>query len=180
MIQRSCGRMSRLIDNVLDFARGRLGGGLPVALEVDPQLEKTLEHVIGELRAAWPERGIISELELGYPIACDAARISQLLSNLVANALTHGDPDGVVHVRAKSDRTGFELSVANSGQPIPPETARRLFLPFSRASVRAGQQGLGLGLYIASEIASAHDGTLEVTSSAEETRFTFRMHANPN
>jgi nitrogen-specific signal transduction histidine kinase len=67
--------------------------------------------------------------------------------------------------------------VANHGEPIPRDAAEQLFQPFSRASVRPGQQGLGLGLYIASEIARAHEGSLEVASSPEETRFTFRMPA---
>ena len=103
------------------------------------------------------------------------ARIAQLLSNLLANALTHGAPDAPVRVDAHTDAARLELSVANRGDPIPPATQQRLFQPFSRASLRPGQQGLGLGLYIASEIARAHGGTLEVSSTAEETRFTFRM-----
>jgi hypothetical protein len=177
IIQRSCARMSRLIDNVLDFARGRLGGGLTVSREVDGHLAETLQHVIGELQTAWPERAILSEFRLEQPVACDSARISQLLSNLIANALTHGEPDGLVRIYARSDENVFELAVANSGEPISPETALHLFKPFSRASVRAGQQGLGLGLYIASEIADAHDGTLKVASSPQETRFTFSMPA---
>ena len=69
----------------------------------------------------------------------------------------------------------FELSVANLGEPIPPEALSRLFHPFYRVSAQDAAQGLGLGLYIASEIARAHGGTLEVASSAQETRFTFRM-----
>jgi signal transduction histidine kinase len=174
LIQRSAARMAGLIDNVMDFARGRLGGGLSLTRVVDPHLETTLEQVIAEARAAWPDRDIRSELALSRPVACDGARIAQLLSNLLANALTHGDAAGPVWVRARSDDEGFELSVANLGEPIAPETADRLFQPFSRASAEPGQQGLGLGLYIASEIARAHEGTLEVSSSPEETRFTFR------
>jgi signal transduction histidine kinase len=98
-----------------------------------------------------------------------------MFSNLLANALTHGDPDGPVRVSARCDDGGFELSVVNLGEPIPPDTVERLFQPFTRASVQPGQEGLGLGLYIASEIAHAHGGTLEVESTNEETRFTFRM-----
>jgi signal transduction histidine kinase len=80
-------------------------------------------------------------------------------------------------VRA-STRTGpFELAVANLGDPIPPATIERLFQPFFRASARSNHQGLGLGLYIASEIARGHGGTLEVTSTPEETRFTLRASA---
>jgi signal transduction histidine kinase len=175
LIENSAGRMAGLIDNVLDFARARLGSGIGVVRAVDPRLEARLEHVVAELRTAWPDRLIESEISLRLPVACDSARIAQLLSNLLANALTHGDKAGPVRVRARSDESGFELSVANRGEPIPPDTVDRLFQPFQRASARPGQQGLGLGLYIASEIARAHDSSLEVTSSSEETRFTFRM-----
>lgn len=177
LIRRSAARMAGLIDNVLDFARGRLGGGISLDQAIDADLETVLEHVIAEMRTAWPDREIHAETALSRPVAYDSARIAQLFSNLLANALTHGDPAGPVWVQARSDGAGFELSVANLGEPIPPETRARLFQPFSRASARRDQQGLGLGLYIASEIARAHSGLLEVASSAEETRFTFRMPA---
>jgi signal transduction histidine kinase len=175
MIRRSAARMAGLIDNVLDFARGRLGGGLSLVRAADAGLEGVLEQVIAEMRTAWPDRDVDAEIVLSRPVVCDSARIAQLFSNLLGNALTHGDPAGPVRVRARSGDDGFELSVANLGEPIPPEVQARLFQPFSRASDRPGQQGLGLGLYIASEIARAHGGLLEVVSTAESTRFTFRM-----
>jgi signal transduction histidine kinase len=175
LIRRSAARMAGLIDNVLDFARGRLGGGLSLVQAVDAGLEAVLEQVIAEMRTAWPDRDVDAEIVLSRPVACDSARVAQLFSNLLGNALTHGDPAGPVWIRARSDDDGFELSVANLGEPIPPETLAKLFQPFSRASDRPGQQGLGLGLYIASEIARAHGGLLEVASTAENTRFTFRM-----
>jgi signal transduction histidine kinase len=175
MIENSAARMAGLIRDILDFARGRLGGGLSVTPILDAGLDKMLEQVLDELRAAWPDRAIRSELALDRPVACDSARIAQLFSNLLSNALTHGDRAGPVSVRAHSDDTGFELSVANLGQPIPSDTIERLFQPFSRASARPGREGLGLGLYIASEIARAHAGSLDVVSSPLETRFTFRM-----
>jgi signal transduction histidine kinase len=98
-----------------------------------------------------------------------------LLSNLVANALTHGAKDGTVEVGGSIEGEEIVLLVANSGDPIPPSALARLFEPFSREGVHASQQGLGLGLYIASEIARMHGGALAVESSAERTRFTFRM-----
>ena len=93
----------------------------------------------------------------------------------MANAVTHGAPDGLVYVKAHVEGGWFELSVANGGTPIPPGAIERLFQPFTRDEVRPSQQGLGLGLYIASEIARAHGGTLSAESSTIETRFTFRM-----
>ncbi len=173
-IQRSAGRMAELIDNVLDFARGRLGGGLPVQRVRQP-LRPTLEQVVEEMRAASPDRAIETRLALDRDVNCDSGRIAQLLSNLLANALMHGAADGAVRVTASTASGAFELSVANSGEPIPPATIDYLFEPFYRAKNRGDQQGLGLGLYIAYEIARAHRGTLDVRSTAEETSFTFRM-----
>jgi signal transduction histidine kinase len=171
----SARRMSALVENVLDFARGKLGGGLPVAMKAADDLDTTLEQIIAELRTTWPERRIESRFSLQKSVRCDPSRIGQLLSNLLGNALAHGDPDGPVWVCASTDEAGFELSVANQGAPIPPERFADLFKPFARASEGAGSKGLGLGLYIASQIARAHAGTLDVASSPQETRFTFRI-----
>jgi signal transduction histidine kinase len=178
LIHSSVERIARLIDDVLDFARGRLGGGLVLERDADHWLTPVLEQVIAELRAARPDRAIETDFALTDPVRCDRVRIGQLLSNLVANALTHGAADGSIRVQASTSGGMFELSVANPGDPIPPATVERLFQPFFRAAARRPQQGLGLGLYIASEIASAHGGTLEVVSAQAENRFTFRMPVN--
>ena len=175
VIDRSAARMTGLIDNVLDFTRTRLGGGLDVNPAEDPGVEAMLDQVVTEMRTAHPDRVIDSDIHLPDPIVCDRTRIGQMFSNLLANAISHGDPAGPVRVRARSDGDVFELSVANHGAPIDPATVKRLFLPFERGADQPGSQGLGLGLYIASEIARAHGGSLEASSTAEETRFTFRM-----
>ena len=175
LIGNSVDRMAALIDNVLDFARGRLGGGLTLQRDAAEPLKPVLEQVIAELRAASPGRIIEADLAFEEPVHCDRVRIGQLLSNLVANALTYGTADQPITVRASGDGKIFELSVTNMGDPIPPDTMEQLFQPFFRASTRRSQQGLGLGLYIASEIARAHAGTLTVASTPEETCFTFRM-----
>ncbi len=175
VIQGGAVRMSSLIDDVMDFARGRLGGGLPLALSAARPLEPTLRHVIEELQTSFPDRTIDAAIALDRPIRCDQTRIAQLLSNLLSNALTYGTAAEPVRVRASLDRGGFELSVANCGHAIPQAVIDRIFQPFARGAVQPNQQGLGLGLFIASEIARAHGGTLAVVSSADETRFTFRM-----
>jgi signal transduction histidine kinase len=175
LMQNSVARMAGLIDNVLDFARGRLGGGLELDRKAAEPLGPVLDQVVAELRAAWPDRVIETRFALRHAVACDRHRMAQLFSNLLANALTHGAADGPIRVHAFTDEDMFELSVANSGNPIPPATLERLFQPFFRASMRQGRQGLGLGLYIAAEIARGHDGVLDVTSTSIETRFTFRM-----
>jgi signal transduction histidine kinase len=177
VIGRSAMRMTGLIENVLDFARGRFGGGLPLTRRVDDDLERMLQEVVSEFRTSHPDRQIDTTFALARPINCDRGRIGQLLANLLANALTHGDGEAPVAVAARSDETGFEMFVENGGEPIPDQTVARLFRPFARASDRPDQNGLGLGLYIAAEIARAHDGTLDVSSSPTRTRFTFRMPA---
>jgi signal transduction histidine kinase len=172
LMQQSTARMSALIDNVLDFARGRLGGGITLTRVAQP-LQPVLDHVIAELRASFPASRIETNFDLTQAVNCDGGRIAQLFSNLLGNALIHGTADSPIRVDAGTRAGRFELSVANAGQPIRPEAINRLFQPFYRAS--DARQGLGLGLYIASEIARAHGGELEVESSAQETRFTFRM-----
>jgi signal transduction histidine kinase len=174
LMQKSAARMSALIDNVLDFARGRLGSG--IALKRSPQsLEPVLNQVIAELRAGSPGRKIETTFDLTRAVDCDGGRIAQLFSNLLGNAVTHGTAERPIRVRATTQDGKLELSVANAGEPIPSEAMERLFQPFYRLAEQGSQQGLGLGLYIASEIARAHGGRIDVTSSPAETRFTFRM-----
>jgi sigma-B regulation protein RsbU (phosphoserine phosphatase) len=174
MMQSSVGRMTKMIESVMDLARGRLGGGIPLSKAITA-MEPVLDQVVAELSAAHPERGIETHFELETPVFCDAARVAQLFSNLLGNAISHGAPDRPVRVDATSASKNFELSVANGGAPIPEDARGRLFQPFYRGEAHGASQGLGLGLYIAGEIAKAHGGSVEVDSSEAETRFTFRM-----
>ena len=173
MMQKSVGRMAGLIDNVLDFARGRLGGGIVLTLSRQP-LEPTLQQVVDELQSTHPESIISTTFELTRPVHADPTRIAQLFSNLLGNALTYGIEGERVTVTARTEDQ-FELAVCNAGNPISAEAMKRLFFPFARGEVRSSQQGLGLGLYIASEIAKAHGGAIDVTSTPELTCFTLRM-----
>jgi signal transduction histidine kinase len=175
IMRKSVRRMANLIDDVLDFARGRLGGGLSLTLSEDQPLTPALEQVIAELRMSFPDRVIETDFTHTECLKCDRARISQLLSNLAANALTYSYPGTPVRARTRNHNGVFELSVSNQGEPIPPQAMERLFAPYERGAVRPSQQGLGLGLYIASEIARAHGGTLTVSSTVEETCFTLKM-----
>jgi signal transduction histidine kinase len=173
-MQTSIDRMAALIDNVLDFARGRLGGGLSLELKQVPP-GPLLSHVVSELAAAHPEREILFDCTSERPVRCDPRRIGQLVSNLVGNAITHGAPDRPIRVHCAIEEEQLSISVANAGVEIPAAAIAKLFHPFVRGEGGNRQEGLGLGLYIASEIASAHGGKLSVQSSAEETRFTFEM-----
>lgn len=175
LIQESASRMQALIDNLMDLARGRLTGGLPLSRNANAPLEPVLREVIAELHASQPDRVVEAVISLSEPVDCDRARIAQLFSNLLGNALTYGSVDQPVRVRASCDEGYFKLAVANAGEPISPAATERLFHPFYRSKAHEHREGLGLGLYIAHEIAKAHGGTLGVESTVEETCFTFRM-----
>jgi len=176
IIKNSSYRINGLIENVLDFARGRLGEGITVDLN-DEYLKDPLVQVITELQTSWPDCEINFEAHLDAPVNCDARRISQLFSNLLGNALTHGDKSAPIDVLADSRNGVFTLSVTNRGTKIPEVALSQLFQPFSRGKVQKDQQGLGLGLYIASQIALAHGGKLTVDSTDDFTRFSFKLPA---
>ncbi|WP_245488826.1 PAS domain-containing sensor histidine kinase [Mesorhizobium sp. M7D.F.Ca.US.004.03.1.1] len=175
LIQGSTLRMSGLINNLLDFARGRLGGGMAVNLDASKPLEPTLRQAIDEIRAVVPERLLEMHLDIDVPVAVDHARIAQMFSNLLGNAIIHGNPVEPVRIDVTTRAGQLTVSVANSGPPISPAAMDTLFQPFYRGEGKASKQGLGLGLYIASEIAKAHGGRIDVISDVGETRFTFVM-----
>jgi signal transduction histidine kinase len=170
-INGSASRMGRMIADLLDVTRVRLGGGLPI----DPapaRLDDIARQVVDELQAAKPGR-IVELSATDVRGTWDADRIAQVLSNLVGNALDHSPPDRPVRVRVRRDSAGAILAVSNEGEPIAPEALPTIFVPFVRSapSMRAG--GLGLGLFIAQQIVEAHGGTLTVVSApGEGTTFT--------
>jgi sigma-B regulation protein RsbU (phosphoserine phosphatase) len=171
----SIARASDLVANVLDFARGRLGGGLTLSRSQDRPLAPALEQVTSEIRAANQDREILANFTIDEPVDCDTSRMAQLASNLLSNAVTHGAPGCPIEIDARTDDGRFTLSVTNGGVPIPPAARAQLFQPFFRGAVRRSQHGLGLGLFIVHEIAEAHGGAVEVISTEELTRFTFSM-----
>jgi signal transduction histidine kinase len=179
LMQGSVRRMNGLIDNVLDFARGRLGGGFDIERRHEAGLAGMLEQVVLEMRTANPERVIVSDIALDEAVDCDSRRVAQLFSNLLSNAFSHGDETTPVGVSARTQGGVFTLAVSNEGEPIPEGAMGQLFQPFSRAAIGPHRAGLGLGLYIASEIARAHGGTLDVESNEALTTFTFRMACGP-
>jgi sigma-B regulation protein RsbU (phosphoserine phosphatase) len=175
----SVARASSLIDNVLDFARGRLGEGLILNRNSDEPLTPVLEQVVSEVRAFAPGREIRARFAIREPVHCDRQRIGQLAANLISNAVAHGSPDQPVQVEAHSTGDLFVFTVANAGKQIPAKARAQLFRPFFRGEVRRSQQGLGLGLFIVSEIAKAHGGTMHVHSGRRLTRFQFTMPQPP-
>jgi signal transduction histidine kinase len=162
-------RMSALIDDVLDFARGRLGAGMALSVATVDRLGALMSDVVSELQVANPGWRIESDIRLDAPVVCDAGRVQQVLSNLVRNALVHGSKDSAVIVRAYTEEDRFAITVANGGTPIAPQDHERIFEPYARGTQR---QGLGLGLYICRQIVEAHGGRISVASSTVDgTRF---------
>ena len=169
------GRMSALIDDILDFARGRLGGGLTLECNASEPLAPVLRQVVDELRSAAPDRRVEAAILLTEPVRCDRRRIAQMASNLLGNALTHGDVSDAVGFEAVTQDGWLRISITNTGLSIPPALLEHIFEPFARGKHRPNLQGLGLGLYISRQIALAHGGTIDVVSAKGRTRFTFRM-----
>ena len=174
-INDSADRIAELIDVTLDFARGRLGTGIALKLEPWSDLSGVLAMACREAMRPYPGRNCEVDLQLPVTFVCDAARLCQLLANLVINAAIHGTPGQPIHVKGRSVGAGIEISVANQGV-IPAAQMGHLFEPFARPQERRLDSGLGLGLYIAAQIAKAHGGTLTVTSSSDEgTVLTMRL-----
>nr|WP_255561822.1 HAMP domain-containing sensor histidine kinase [Pseudohoeflea sp. DP4N28-3] len=168
-------RMGNLIDNVLDLARASFGGGINVEISEGQPLAPVLGQVVAELASTHPDHQIETAIDIDRPVPVDNQRIGQVLSNLLANALTHGDPAEPIRVEARADDSRFELAVSNAGAPIPEELRSNLFEPYFGTNSKGPQSGLGLGLYIASEIARAHGAELDLSSDDRETRFTFLL-----
>jgi signal transduction histidine kinase len=173
-------RMSALIDDVLDFARGRLGGGIGLELTDVENVNVGLTTVVQEMEDAQPECEIISHISVERAVRCDLGRLQQVASNLLANALTHGLPHSPIEISASADENDLVLEVWNAGEPIPAESLAKIFEPFWRHSVSASRNGLGLGLHICSQIVRAHQGRISVKSTRESgTRFTVHLPLGP-
>jgi signal transduction histidine kinase len=173
-------RMARMIEQLLDLARARLAGGIPVTRsEVD--LRVLAERVVAEHQATAPGRALAFEAVGSLRGQWDEARVAQILSNLVANALRHGRPEGRVSVRVDGRSAGEVLLAVGNDGAIAPEILPHIFDPFRSGSgtVRRGE-GLGLGLYIVDQLVKAHGGSTQVRSSeAEGTTFEVRMPRSP-
>jgi signal transduction histidine kinase len=166
----SAERMTRVVRDALDFARTRLGNGLPLRPR-PASLAMVCRRVVHEYALSYPARDIQLEVSNDGAAMWDEEWLTQALSNLVANALRYGAPGRPVRVTCSGDETECVVSVHNEGNPIPPSVIPRLFAPFCRSGPREGAEppvtGLGLGLYVVREVAAACGGSVEVESTPE-------------
>ncbi len=174
-VNRSSQRAKRLIDELLDFTLVRVGHGLAVTRQ-PMNFHELISRCVEELKLSFPGHPIVHAAQGHADCFPDADRIAQLLGNLVANAVTYGQPGGTITVTSLGDDNDCTLKVHNFGEPVPAELLDRLFEPLIRGGAPADQsaRSVGLGLFIVKAIAQAHQGTVSVTSSrGEGTTFTF-------
>ncbi|KVD88270.1 hypothetical protein WI90_20905 [Burkholderia ubonensis] len=182
-IERSGARMQRMLDDLTDFTRTRLGGLLPI--HIGPtNLGNVCRQAITEIQALYPDQTVRWVSDGDLMGSWDACRLGQLLTNLLENAIGHGQPGADVLVTTRGLDHTVELSVFNEGAPIPLAARQAIFDPLTRAPPDADPRqvgtGLGLGLFIARQIVWAHGGTLEVNSDDSGTTFTASLPRMPS
>ncbi|SFU23978.1 sensor histidine kinase [Paraburkholderia aspalathi] len=177
-IQASCARMQLPIHHLLDFTRTRLGDALPA--EPRPASMKVIcERAIDEISAFNPERTIRTTFRGNLNGLRDVERLSQVATNLLGNAIQHGDSHSTILVEVGSEGDGVTAAVFNHGPTIPADALSNIFDPLCRAgqdgaSHRTGE-GLGLGLYIVRQIVESHGGSVHAGSRRDGTTFTIRV-----
>jgi len=174
-ITRSSQRMSRMISQLLDLTRARLGGGIPI--EPKPtDLREVCRSVVEEFEAP-----IQLDIEGDVAGIWDPDRLAELLSNLAGNAVEYAAPGTAVIVNARADGAEVVVEVSNQGHPIPADVLPFIFEPFRRARQceKPATGNLGLGLYIAQQIVLSHGGTLDAHSADGTTTFVMRLPRRP-
>jgi signal transduction histidine kinase len=174
-IARSAQLAARLIDQLLDLTRSRLGGGIPI----DPRrvdMHGVCRQVLDEMELAHPDRPVRVDLRGDLNGMWDRDRLYQLFANLLGNAVKHGEPRSAIELRIDGRETEVVIEIANRGEPIPPEAMPHIFDAFRKGRQPSGIHGpgLGLGLFIAQQIARSHGGSIAATSS-ESDGTTFRV-----
>lgn len=171
-------RMNHMVGALLDFTRSRLGGGIPIA-PVKMNMGKLVHDVVNEISAAQPDRTIEVDARGALKGEWDSARMSQVLTNLIGNALEHGSARSAVTVGVQGNDGEVAIAVHNRGAAISAEELDGIFNAMKQHGKTGAKGGpsanLGLGLYIADQIVQAHKGRIDVESS-EERGTTFTVH----
>lgn len=180
-IASSSTRMVQMVGDLLDFTRGRLGGGIPIT-RAPMSMRRVVHEVVNEIAAAHPDRALEVDARGEHRGEWDCPRISQALTNLIANAVQHGSAGTKVTVALRGDEAETTIAVHNRGPAVPPDLLDGIFNPMkiretAGNAANAGPSGsLGLGLYIAERIVTAHGGRIDVRSSeADGTTFTIHL-----
>jgi len=176
---RSARRMNRLVGDLLDFTQSRLGPGVPI-VRTEMDMGEVARHAVEEAAAANPESIVHLTTAGTLRGNWDAARISQVLANLVTNAIQHGSPGTPVRVNVEGGESEVRMIVHNFGRVVPAAEIPRLFDPVKRLKPDgqpvSADGHLGLGLYIAERIVAAHGGRIDVRSQGNEgTTFTVSL-----
>jgi signal transduction histidine kinase len=166
-VQNATRRAQRLVEDLLDFTQARVGRGVAVQMaHVD--LDELMTSIVDELRLSFSNVELHQPDDPLGPAYLDADRIHQLLGNLVANAAMYGTPRRPVRLKCAITDGELVFSVSNEGEPIPEAMLADMFEPMIRGHQNQNEQhGVGLGLYIVRAIAEGHQGTVAVTSCAE-------------
>jgi signal transduction histidine kinase len=175
-LRRAAERMVEMIDTLLDFARVRFLGAVPIS-PAPTSLADISAAVIDEAHVSWPDRAIELDVHGDPHGQWDPARMSQTISNLVTNAITYSRNESAVQVSIEAEGANVDVKVHNEGDAIPADELPQLFEPFHRGGgEERSPSGLGLGLYIARQIVRAHEGSISVESTEKEgTTFTVHM-----
>ena len=177
-ILRSTRKMNRMVGDLLDFTRSRLGSGVPVS-RGPMDLGKEAANAIDEVKASHPESQIELTTSGDLRGEWDCARLGQVMTNLLSNAVQHGSAKTPITVTVHGEPDHVVLRVHNQGPPIPAVELPGIFSPFKR--LKAGEasspsSNLGLGVYIVERVVTAHGGKIDVTSTSEDgTMFTVRL-----
>lgn len=184
-IQRSAKEMGAMISELLEYSRTQLGKGFPIHPKVC-SIRVICRDAVEEVRSAHPQRPLELDVPQDLSALVDEARLRQALSNLLNNAVQHGAPATPISLTVRIDGKSMTMEVKNLGVPIPPESLQVIFDPLVQLSAKSAAKpdlpstNLGLGLFIAREIALGHHGTLDVTSDLENgTVFTMRLPMGP-
>ncbi len=180
-IKRASRDMNRLVTDLLEYTRTRLGAGMPIE-RAACDLSRVCEASLEDIRAGNPEQQFVQQMSGDLTLQADAARLQQALSNLLGNAVQHGNRGSPVTLTAAGDDDAIVLKISNAGNPIPPDSLLAIFEPLVRApnastdAYERSRTSLGLGLFIVREIVLAHGGTIAAASSAAAgTVFTVRL-----
>jgi signal transduction histidine kinase len=177
-IVRACDRMQRMINDVLDFARGHLGSGIPANPTLN-DMGEICRAAADEICGANPQREVKVDLRGDLRGAFDRDRVFQAMTNLISNAIQHSEGEVEISACETEDRHAVITEVTSHGDVIPEDLRARLFDPFAQGDIAGPRRGLGLGLFIVQQIALAHGGLCDVRSDETGTAFSIRWPRVP-